>query len=222
MMPDFILPNDRERVFIMGRTGSGKSVFAVWLLSHANIDEMPWVILDYKQDAYLRSIPYHKTLELGHVPREPGIHIVNVDFKTDDEIVDDYLFSILKRGKCGLFCDEGTNIPQREPRYRGLKAIFAQGRSKRVPAILATQRPAWINQSVVSESDYYAAFHLQKADDRQRAREFMPEHVENRLDDYHSHWYDVKKDAYFHLGPVDEAETFERLSVRLKPKVRLI
>ena len=71
--------------------------------------------------------------------------------------------------------------------------------------------------SVLSESDYFAVFHLHHADDRDRARKFIPRGVEERLDDYHLHWYDVKQDAYFRLQPVDEAATMQRLDERLRP-----
>ena len=221
-MTKFRLPSRTERVAIFGRTGSGKSVFALWLLSLHSIEDQPWVILDYKKDKYLRSIPYIREIDLGEIPKHAGIHIIDVDPKTDDGEVDDYLYSLLKKGNIGLFCDESASIPQREPKYRGLKSVFAQGRSKKVPVILATQRPSWINQSVLSEADYFATFHLAKADDRARTKEFMPDDVERRLDDYHSHWYDVKKDELLIVKPVNEEQTFDRLSERLKPKVRLI
>jgi DNA helicase HerA-like ATPase len=223
MSVKFKLPNATERAVIFGRTGSGKSVFMVWLLSHASIEERPWIILDYKQDHYLKSIPYAQKLKLGDLPKKAGIYIVNIDYRNDaEETVDDYLFSILKRGNIGVFIDEGSNLPQREPKYRGLKAIFAQGRSKKVPFLFATQRPAWINKSVLSEADYYVSFALATDSDKARVKEFMPEEATGPLAAYHCHWYDIKQDAYFMVRPVNEDETFNRLSERLKPKIRLI
>lgn len=223
MAAKFKLPGATERAVIFGRTGSGKSVFMVWLLSHASIDERPWIILDYKQDRYLKSIPYIKPLALGKLPKEPGVYLVNVDYRNDDETeVDEYLFDILRKGNIGVFTDEGSNLPQREPKFRGLKAIFAQGRSKRVPFLFATQRPAWINKSVLSEADYYVSFALATDGDKARVREFMPDQVARPLATYHCHWYDIKQDAYFTVSPVNEDETFDRLSERLKPKIRLI
>ena len=49
-------PNDTDRTIIVGRTGSGKSQFAVALLSTRNWSEdkinptpaIPWFIIDYK------------------------------------------------------------------------------------------------------------------------------------------------------------------------------
>jgi hypothetical protein len=220
-MAEFRLPNMTERAVIMGRTGSGKTVFLVWLLSHASIDELPWIILDHKNDGYLKSLPYIEEIKLGELPKYPGLYLVRARF-TDDEKMEEYLFKILERGRTGLFTDEGASLPQREPKYKGLKSLFAQGRSKRTPVLFATQRPSWINKSVMSEGDYYGCFHLQNEDDRKRARSVMPGQIDNRLDDYFAHWYDVKRDAYFRIRPVDEADAFERLSERLKPKVRLI
>ena len=219
--PSFRLPNERERAAVFGRTGSGKTVFLTWLLSHASIEDRPWIIIDHKNDNYLKRLPRVERIKLGELPKYPGLYIVNARFD-DDDAVETYLHRILERGNTGVFTDEGASIPQREPKYSGLKAIFAQGRSKRTPILFATQRPSWINKSVLAESDFFASFHLQNADDRERSLKFMPPQAERRLDDYHSHWYDVKKDAYFVISPVDEAETLQRLEDRLKPRKTLI
>lgn len=216
-MTDFRLPNVRERAAVFGRTGSGKTVFLTWLLSMSSIDEQPWIILDHKDDNYLKKLPRVEQIELGELPKHPGLYRVSAKF-TDDEAVDGYLHRILERGNTGIFTDEGYSIPQREPKYVGLKSVFAQGRSKRTPILFATQRPSWINMSVLSESDYFARFHLSHVDDRERAAKFMPGVPDERLDDYHAYWYDVKQDAYFHLLPVDENETMQRLDERLKPR----
>jgi len=218
----FQLPNNTERSLVLGRTGSGKTVFAVWLLSMHSIETQPWVILDFKRDSYLRSLPFITKIKLGDLPKKPGIYYLPVKPNEDDDAINDYLFSLLDHGNIGFFCDEASNIPQREPRFRGLKAILAQGRSKKVPVILASQRTAWLNQSIISETEYFAAFQFNQAADKKRLSEFMPDDATETLDDYWSHWYDIKRNAYFRLKPVDEQGTFDRLSERLKPKVRLI
>ena len=218
MAAEFRLPNARERAVVFGRTGSGKTVFMTWLLSHASIDERPWIIIDHKNDGYLAKLPRVQKIRLGELPKSPGLYIVNPSYK-EDEAVDNYLHAILTRGNTGVFTDEGSAIKQAEPRYVGLKALFAQGRSKRTPVLFATQRPSWINKSVLSEGDYYALFHLQNGEDRDRARSFMGDiDLEQRLDEYFCHWYDVKQNASFKIRPVNEDETFERLEDRLRPR----
>lgn len=178
--------------------------------------------MDFKRDNYLRKLPFVTPIEIGDLPRKPGVYYLPVRPNEDDGAINDYLFQILERGNIGFFCDEASNIPQREPKYRGLKAILAQGRSKKVPVILASQRTAWLNQSIISETEYFAAFQFNQDADKKRLAEFMPDSAKSTLDDFNSHWYDIKRNAYFRLKPVDEQATFERLSERLKPKVRLI
>lgn len=217
----FRLPSPTERVAVFGRTGSGKTVFMTWLLSHASIEDRPWIVIDHKDDDYLGDIPRIEKIKLGEIPKHPGIYHVSASFNDDDKL-DEYLHRILARGNIGIFSDEGNSIPQREPRYKGLKSIFAKGRSKRVPFLYATQKPAWTNRSVLSESDFFAAFHLQHADDRETAGKFIPGGVEPRLDDYHARWYDVKQDAHFVIKPVNNDETMERFEERLKPRQRLL
>lgn len=212
----FRLPGTRERLAVFGRTGSGKTRFLVWNLSMSSITELPWIIIDHKDDGYLKKLPRVEQISLKELPKYPGVYYISAKFE-DDEEVDLYLKRHLAKGNRGLFTDEGASIPQREPRFLGLKSLFAQGRSKRTPVLFATQRPAWINKSVLSESDYFALFHLHYEDDKERARTFFPQQIDERLDDYHSHWYDVKQDAYFRLGPVNEAEYLERLDDRLRP-----
>jgi len=214
---EFKLPNSRERVAVFGRTGSGKTVFMTFLLSRASITERPWIIIDHKNDDYLTKLPYAEQIKLGTLPKYPGLYIVKPSFQQDEE-VDAYLHSILRKGNIGVFTDEGSSIKQAEPRFTGLKSIFAQGRSKRTPILFATQRPAWINKSVLSESDYFACFHLQTQQDKDRVHDFMTIlDEETPLDRFHCHWYDVKQDRYFRLSPVNEQETLQVLEDRLKP-----
>lgn len=220
-MSDFRLPNASERTVVIGRTGSGKTYFMAWLLSHASLTERPWIIIDTKDDKYLSSLPRVEKIKFGELPRYPGLYIMRTKVSETGEL-DDYLKRILEKGNTGVFTDEGADIPQREPRYTGLKAIFAKGRSKRVPILFATQRPSHINKSVFSEGDYFASFHLHIEGDRKRALEFMPEQAGNRLDEFHCHWYDVKKDAYFIIGPVNNDDTMARLDERLRPRVHMV
>lgn len=218
---EFRLPDISERAMVFGRTGSGKTVFMTWLLSRASITEIPWIVIDHKQDAYLAGLPRIKEIDIGELPRHPGLYLVKANYRHDTR-VDELLSAVLAKGNIGVFTDEASSIPQREPRFVGLKSLFAAGRSKRTPVLFGTQRPSWINKSVLSESDFFAGFYLQNEDDMARARKFVGARFDERLPSYHAHWYDVKQDAYFRLLPVDEADTMQVLDERLKPRQRLI
>lgn len=142
-------------------------------------------------------------------------------YSQDDE-VNAILFAAMKRGNVGLVFDEGSSVPQREPKYIGLKTVLAQGRGKRVPVIFGSQRPKYINKSLLTEGDFFARFHLSYGQDAEYVSEFMPVAANNRLDDYHSHWYDVHQDRLFILSPVNDDETLARFDERLRPRRTLL
>lgn len=217
---DFRLPDATKRAVVLGRTGSGKTLFMRWLLSVATIETMPWIIFDYKQAGDFSDIPFAQKIEAGYLPKMAGVYIVEPTF-SDEEQIDNYLFNILRHGNIGVMFDEGASIPQREPRFLGLKTVLAQGRGKRVPVIFGSQRPRHINKSLLSEGDFFALFHLSYQSDVDAVREFMPKRVMQPLDDFHSYWYDVRKDKLFVLGPVNDDDTLERFENRLQPRRRM-
>lgn len=218
---EFRLPDDTKRTIILGRTGSGKTKFSRWLLSMSPIESMPWIVIDYKQSGDYSDIPFAQTLKKMTLPDKPGVYILNADYR-DDEKMDAFLFSVLKRGNTGLLFDEGAAVPQREPRFVGLKSVLAQGRGKRVPVIFNSQRPKHINKSLLSEGDFFARFHLSYGGDADYVNEFMPPLAQTHLPDYHSHWYDIGRQNLFQIGPVDDDDTLYRFDERLRPKRRLL
>jgi hypothetical protein len=217
----FRLPNASNRTVVFGRTGSGKTVFMKWLLSHQEIDRFPWVIIDYKQDGEYQDIPFVRECAIGELPSRPGLYIMSPGFG-DDEKIDAYFYNCLRKGGHGTLVDEGMSAPQAEPRFRGLRTLLAQGRSKLAPVILGSQRPRRINKSLLSEGDFFARFHMSFGDDLDYTREFMPLETNAPLDEYHCHWYDVRRDTRFVVAPVNPDDALERLQSKLEPKRRFI
>jgi hypothetical protein len=219
MARPFRFPSRRQRTAIMGRTGSGKTQFASWLLLESYSAKQPWVIIDYKYDDLLNSVDRITEIGLTDNPKHPGLYIIHPTPGQDDE-VEAWLWKVWATENTGLYFDEGYMIPDRE----AFNAILTQGRSKNIPAIILSQRPSWISRFVFSEADYYTVFHLNDRKDRKRVGEFLPQGaVEARLPEYHSRWYDVGNDALFQLKPVPDREVIAQgLHDKLAPKRRMI
>ena len=194
------LPTDDKRLLILGRTGSGKTVAGVWHLSKRDYNKMPWIIFNQKGDALIDAIP--GTVELGlndKVPDHPGIYIVRPIPDLDDEALDMFIQRCWARGHVGLYFDEGYMIPNSS---RGIRLVQTQGRSLRVPTIILSQRPVWLNRFIFSEADFIQRFHLNDKRDMKSISAFMPERAMSELGEYNSWYFDVGKSDLTPLLPV--------------------
>lgn len=217
--------NAKQRTLIVGRTGSGKTQGAVFQLSIQNFDVMPWIIFDSKQDDLINDIVGAQHVELGFIPTRPGIYICH-PLPSEQEEMNQYLWDIWNAENIGVYIDEGYMIQIPD----GLIACLTQGRSKRIPMILLSQRPAWITRFAFSESDFFQVFHLNDKRDRKTVEAFLPPGTDKRLPDYHSYFYDVGNDSLHRLRPVPQAGALLQtinsrlfaLAERLGPEVRTI
>jgi len=223
---DFRLPRDDERLTILGCTGSGKTTLAGWVLSKAPFHQKPYIAIDYKGDALLSSIDRIK--EIGtheKIPSYPGLYIVR-PLPSDKEAVEDWLWKVWHKENTGLYVDEAYLLPDKD----ALQNLLAQGRSKRIPVIAASQRPVNVPRSIFSEASHIALFRLNDRRDKKIVSEFTPDGMtEKRLPDYHSFWYNVSDHKvddptpYFHLEPVPPAEEIVGvINDRLKPTTKLL
>lgn len=195
-----------------GKTGEGKTVAALWHLSQRSIDTRPWLIFDFKEDEHIGAIPYAAEIELGTVPKEPGLYVVRPVPESDDDAVEQTMWNIWDRGRVGVFIDEGYMVNQRN---KAFKALLTQGRSKSIPMITLTQRPVWMSRFAISEADYHQVFFLSDASDRETVQRFIPhDFPPKRLPRYHSYYYDVANDEFMGLKPVPALDstmaTFEQ------------
>ena len=219
------LPNDQQRILILGRTGSGKTQAAQWHLSHRRFDLMPWVVYNFKTDESIDSIPRARDLELHEIPTRPGIYITH---PTPDEeySVERQMWEIWKRGDMGVYVDEGYMVGRNNKAFR---ALLTQGRSKQIPMIFLTQRPVWLDRFAVSEADFYQVFALNHVKDRKAIAEFLPAgrtNLDAKLPAYHSWYYDVADDDVRILKPVPSLETihatFDRRLAELDRRQRAV
>lgn len=207
------LPDETKRTAIIGKTGSGKTIAALWLFSLMNWLEQPWYVLDFKGDpsiARLASLPEVEERDLEDpITSEPGIYIVRAQPDDKGGELEEFLWRIWAHGSVGLYIDEGYMVGD----GRAFRALLTQGRSKRIPMIILSQRPVWMSRFVFSEADFYQYFWVNDKEDRKRVEAFLPADLSERLPRYHSIWYDVGEDKTNALQPVpdlpDILRTFE-------------
>lgn len=224
------VPDDTKRTVVLGRTGAGKTQFAVdRLLSNANFDEIPWVIIDYKGDALIEEIQKRNPGKIKRIypdkkpPKEPGLYIMHPVPLRDDELVDAWLWKVWEQNNVGLYIDEGYALPQ--TRRSAFSAILTQGRSKHIPVIILFQRPVNMNLYTVAQADFFAVFEQNIDVDLKKTSEFIaPAITEDGrkitvftdLPDYYCLWYDVGQGRTTVLRPArPEAEILERFRIRL-------
>lgn len=215
----FRVPGLDERQVIVGRTGSGKTQFGIWGVSVAPFHRQPYILIDTKGDSTINAIEKAKHLDMsGVLPKEPGVFVVHPNVSDENEW-EDFLWRVHAQENIGLFFDEGYMVPKSS---RAFPAILTQGRSKHIPAIVCAQRPLWLSRFVFSEADHFAVFHLNHVKDRKTVGEFLPGGaVDERLPEYHSTIYDVKKDTLFTMSPVPSREKIlEAIDRRLPKKQR--
>lgn len=211
------LPTDKQRISIVGRTGSGKTVAAMHHLSQRQFDVRPWVIYNFKHDENLDAIPGVKLIELDDLPVKPGLYMAHPG-PYDSEALEAHMMAIWAAGNMGLYVDEGYMVDRNS---RAFSLLQTQGRSKHIPMITLSQRPVWLNRFVFSESDFFQIFQLQHKKDRDKIGEYVPANIEERLPAYHSYYYDVAEDKLDVWSPVPSIDKIHavfdrRLSRRLQ------
>lgn len=198
------LPNNEQRITLIGRTGTGKTQAALWHLSNFSF-AMPWICLDFKNDDKLNAIEkaQHIEMDFSLSKKDEGLFIVHPhpdDSQGRGSPVDRFLLRMWERGNVGLFVDECFVLGDSP----ALATVLTQGRSIHVPAILCTQRPSWISRYAFSEADFFQVFSLNDVRDKQSVEKFTPIEQEDfdRLEKFQSFYYNVADDDLVKFAPV--------------------
>jgi DNA helicase HerA-like ATPase len=215
----FELPRDDEHTTIVGRNGTGKTQAGAWLLSQQNLEGKPWVILDYKGEELLNSIPRIREIGFAESPSQPGLYILKSRPDLEEQ-TEAWLWKIWERENIGVFIDEGYMLP--EIRKGAFSALLTQGRSKRTPVITLSQRPVRVDRAAFSEASHLIAFDLNDRRDHKSLEEIVPTgFMRDAIPRYHSRWYSVKKDKVWIMKPVPSAdEIVDDINAKLPPLKR--
>lgn len=216
------LPGDRDRLTIIGPTGSGKTHAAVWHLSNASFDRKPWVVINPKREELIDGIDGAYSMDLNDTPKYPGIYDVQ-PIPSDAPLVDALLVRIWDNENIGVWMDEGLMFGTGD----GIDALFTQGRSKRIPMIMLMQRPVWVSRFAVSEATFIQYFGLSDERDQRTVQAFAPNlPTSQHLDTYHSFYYDVPRKRNFHFKPMPTSDKIlDKINSRLagmKPQRKII
>lgn len=224
MMAEFRFPKRSQRVTAWGRTGSGKTWGATWLLLHSEFDKMPYVIVDYKGDDLLSSIEGVKEIGLHErLPKSPGLYYLKPKITESDEM-ESWLWGVHAKENTGLYFDEAYMLPNSRYQSKGaLQAILTQGRSKHIPVIALVQRPSQISLFVFSEADFYMGFHLNRIQDRKTVNDLVDGTFDGDLPEFHWRWHSVQHNDTVSMAPVPHGDILrDQIEMKLRPKRRMI
>lgn len=196
------LPGGRDRIAIIGPTGSGKTYASIWHLSMMTFDIKPYIIVDPKIDENIASIEGVEEIDIYEekLPRHAGLYITH-PLPSQMGDLDDMFMRIWEHENIGIYCDEGYMNADGD----GFLACLTQGRSKRIPMIIIAQRPVFISRFVWSESQFFQAFNMTHDDDKKTLRKFLPVN-DAILPDFHSWYFDVSKRQLNVLKPVPDLQ----------------
>lgn len=164
-----------ERVFIAGKTGSGKTFFARYLLQSATrlVVLDPKGMLDAKTEPGWRLTDWtakgEKALRDGKPVR------LRVPYPADGDWTP-YVKAVFEARNVVLYIDEmyGVVSPGKSPDVlEWLVACWTRGRQLGIGVYTATQRPVWVPLFAMSEADWFFVFRLTLDEDRKRLASFM-------------------------------------------------
>lgn len=200
-----------ERWAIVGKSGSGKSVFARWIDHQYYKAHWPIVIIDPKKryvDAALGD-------EFSHDPATSSIAkpfrimdgLFNPDAKCQiylptfpamaDATLNRLFFSLLERGGVVLHIEDMSQVANESKSPIGLTALMTDGRAAEVVMLMCAQRPVGIPRNMVDQAENFVFFRMPDIDDRTRASKILGDkRVENTILPKRYFWYLHEGDDY--------------------------
>lgn len=212
-------PRDDQHVAIAGRTGSGKTTGALSMLSLRDMEVMPWVIIDHKRDPAIKLLPAEKLNPNAMILPQRGLHVIHADMTANGRgEIEGFLEKAFRRGKMGIYVDEGHLLGSSD----AIRTILVAGRTQRVPLMWTSQRAHHIDPFIWSQASFYRVFDLQSPLDIKRFNENFPIKW-RKPDEFHSWYYDVSKGKVYYMQPSEDLPaTVMRLDGRLKKQYTAI
>lgn len=169
-----LVPPYNDRAAIVGRTGSGKTTLAEFVLRHYAYV----AVLDTK--GLLQWRGYQRFESFAEVERARHHHLIyapswNEHPARDRESVDRFFEWLFARGNTVVYVDEVMSITRGNDMPEFYLAAITRGREFGIGVHSSTQRPKQIPQVVLSEAESFFVFSLQLPQDRERIQEVVGE-----------------------------------------------
>jgi energy-coupling factor transporter ATP-binding protein EcfA2 len=199
------------RAVIAGRTGSGKTSLARFLVEQRNPTFQHFVIFNPKHTAGYKALPDAIVMQKWDAKkfdkniREHRFVILNFSpLENNFDFMDAVLYYIHETYEnIGVLVDELYPLHNHGRAGNGLIGLLTRGRERKQTFLGLTQRPKWISLFVFSESDYIVSMALNRKQDRQTLVEATgDERFLKSLDKYYWRWYTVDADSSQLWNPV--------------------
>src|SRR5258707_1082026 len=178
-------------------------------------------MFNLKGDEHLESIDNALDIDFDYVPKKKdyGLYRLSVSpydlegSPKQESVMDQYLKKLWEREHIGLFFDETYPLGN----SKALVLCLTQGRSKRIPMILNTQRPVWITRFAFSEASFIQVYDLNDERDIDTVESFVPFDWDKEppLKEFQSWYYDIGKNTLVRLNPVPD---MDRIRERFEEK----
>lgn len=207
-----IQPN--KRYTFIGKTRSGKSFLAWYLLRHFAKDKTRQIIfIDPKHER--RQFGDGTLLDWPKLVKkyEPKTHVqVFQTFQWNTEL-DNMVDHVLKRGNTIVVLDELGGIADANSVPKGLTRLWTQGGGKGVGSWAMLQRPKRTPQVIKTQTEMFFLFRINSREDRKDLLEYIPDNrvLEERLPLHYFWLYSDDMDAAIKCKPIDIPE-------KLKPR----
>ncbi len=180
-----------DRVFVCGKTGSGKSHLVMNLIipQLANV-----IIYDVKNDIELPGFDiFHEIQDFKKYPNRQRIIYRAKEVYASEKDADREFNRLCKqaylRGNTTLYLDEIANRTGSNRICPYHDTIMRLGRSKGIGIINCTQRPRGVSNNIISQCNHFFIFKQSMETDLDKLAGICGEKIYEPLKEKHSFWY---------------------------------